>query len=709
MADIGKIIKNMTLQQKAMQLTQVDATYICDDDNATVTGNREKIVGESDVKLVGSALNFSGDAMAKKVQSEHLKTSEIPLLLMQDVIHGYRTIYPINLAMGGSFDVDLNEKCAEMAGKEARENGVHVAFAPMVDLVRDARWGRVMETTGEDPFLNGVMGIAAIRGFKRGGVAVCVKHFAAYGAAESGREYNTTDISEHTLKEYYLRAYEECLKEDPEMVMTSFNALNGIPVNGHKELLVDLLRKKWNFDGVVISDYNAVREMIVHGYLPTEKDCALVAAENEIDIEMMSPCYAHHLAELVHEGKITEREIDIMVAHVLKLKEKLGLFDDPYRGINDGAFTAPLKKEHRELARIAAEKTCVLLKNDGVLPLKEQEKVSLIGPFSDSGEIIGNWSCYGKAEETVTVKQGIENLLLRKIKTAKGCSGDLLSTDESGFKEAIKVAKKSDTIILCLGENALDSGEAGSRAKIELPQVQINLLKALKRLNKKIVLVIFAGRPIALTEAVKYADAVLYAWQPGTEGGNAIANLLYGIVSPSAKITMSFPRSTGQCPIYYNHFNTGRPKPEDKFIERACVSYYKDELNSPLYPFGFGLTYTRFELGEIALSKDVLSHGEKLTAEITVKNVGERFGEETLQLYICDRFASCVRPVKELKAFKKVGLNAGESTEVKFIIDEEMLKFHTASGEFAAEDGDFDLFIGLNSEDVKSASFVLVG
>lgn len=705
---IKNLIGSMSVLEKARQLTQIDATTLINDDEATVTGNCGNLnLSKEDVNGIGSILNFSGADKATELQTEHLKHNDIPLLLMQDVVHGYRTIYPLNIAMGGTFDLELVEKCAEMSAIEAKANGVMVTFAPMVDLVRDARWGRVMESTGEDPYLNGLMGRAFIRGFKKGGLAVCVKHFAAYGACEAGKDYNTTEIGEYSLRNYYLKSYEECIKEKPEMVMTSFNLLNGVPVNGHSDLLLDLLRGEWGFKGVTISDYDGVREMINHGYCADLKECACVAANNEVDIEMASPSYIRHLPELVKEGKVSEDKIDEMLYRVLSLKNKLGLFENPLYGTDAENNYKVLPDEHRELARIAAEKSCVLLKNDSVLPLNTENKICAIGPYADERSIIGNWKCLGKIEETVSVKQGLEKLLKRAVPYAFGCSAYFNETDYGKIEDAVLIAKDADIIIACVGEHSNEAGESVSRSKLSLPDVQIELIKRLSALGKKLVLVIFGGRPQVLTEIEPYANAIFYVWQPGTEGGNAIANLLYGKAEPSGKITMSFPRTTGQCPVYYNYFNTGRPKNPDISDNYMFKSSFIDCLNSPLYPFGYGLTYTEFSMSEIKLSRSSFKKGENITASVLVKNTGKRAGEEVVQLYIRDKFASVVRPVTELKGFKKIRLQPYEEKEVSFVIDEETLKFYTAKGKFEAENGEFDLMLGFNSRDVKKTSFTL--
>lgn len=706
---IDEIIKDMSVREKARQLTQLNAVFLKQESEAEITGMKESIgVEAADIRETSSVLNFMYGGEMAEIQKEYLEKSEkkIPLVFMQDVIHGYRTIFPIPLAMGATFDTQLTEDCMEMSAKEAKANGVQVTFAPMVDLVRDSRWGRVMESTGEDPYLNGEMGKAMIRGFRKGGLATCIKHLAAYGAPESGKDYNTVEIGEHALHEFYLRAYHECLKENPELVMSSFNMLNGIPVNGNKGLLVDLLRKEWGFDGVLISDYNAIREMMRHGYLETEKECACVAANHEIDIEMMSATYIQYLEELVEEGKVSEDTIDRMLRRVLTLKEKIGLLDDPYVGVDfEAAKKMELSKEHRELARVAAEKSMVLLKNDGILPLKADTKVMLTGPFADEQNIIGAWKCFGKAEEAVSVKAGVEAFLGKEVVAVKGCDMDLLTDDLSGIPAAVEAAKDAEVIVACLGESAKVSGEGSSRADLTIPKAQVALLKALKELGKPIVLVVFGGRPQVLTEVEPLADAILYAWMPGTEGGSAVANILYGAVCPSAKTTITFPRATGQCPIFYNYFNTGRPKKIDDIAHSHYNSSYKDTLNAPLYPFGYGLSYTKFEISDLQLSTDVLKSGETMKASVLVENTGEYDGEEVLQLYIRDYFASMVRPVKELKGYQKVFLKAGDKTRVEFEVTEETLKFFDCNGNFTAEEGTFALMIGNSSDNVLRQDF----
>ena len=712
--ELKSLISAMSLEEKALQLTQYSVYELDSSVEKIVTGfcNLGEIDHES-LWRAGTVLNSPDAETAQSIRKKRKeKGIDDPLPMMFDVIHGYKTVYPVPIAMSCSFDAELIEKCALLAATEAKYDGVDVTFSPMVDLARDARWGRVMEGAGEDPYWGGEVGKAMIRGYHKGGLACCVKHFAGYGAAEAGMDYNTTDISERNLREYYLRPYRECLKENPEMFMSSFNLLNGKPILGHREIMVDMLRKEWGFDGVVISDYDAVEELREHGYCATGEDCARVSIENELDIEMGSSVYAGFLPELVRAGVVSEEKLDESVMRVLELKNKLGMYENPDRNIDfEKRKEVTLSEKARTLARKAAEESCVLLKNNGVLPLKENVRVALTGPFADEREIIGNWSGRGRAEDSVTVKEGVEKLLQHTVLYARGCSWKLFDTVKSGFEDAERVCGQADCIVACVGEHMLYSGEAHSRADIRIPEVQRKFIARLKKTGKPLVLVVFGGRPLVFGGIEELADAILYVWQPGTEGGNAVANLLYGKVNPCGKTVMSFPRSVGQCPVYYNHFSTGKPKRKDcpsALSGENCRAGYDDEYNSPLYHFGFGLSYTEFEYSDFKLSATKFSRGGKITASAKVKNIGKTDGYETAQWYLHDLFASVVRPVKELKGCEKVFLKAGEEKSVYFEITEETLKFYTDGGEFAAENGEFELYIGGNSRDCLKVNFELI-
>ena len=715
-----ELLKNMSLEEKLQQLTQLSGVFFDTKDKTAATGPKNEVgVTDEDLAGVGSVLNFRGADQVYRVQETHLKAdrNKIPMLFMMDVVHGCRTIYPINLGMGATFEPELMKECSAMAAREARAMGVHVTFAPMVDLVRDARWGRVMETTGEDAYLNGLFAAAQVQGFQSEGIAACVKHFAGYGAPEAGRDYNAVDMSELTLREKYLVAYKAAVDAGVKMVMTSFNSLNGVPAAANKKLVKGILREEWGFNGVVISDYNAFREMMNHGVAKNEKDCAYKAMQATNDIEMMSATYLHCMKELIDEGKISVSQVDEAVLRVLRLKEDLGLFEDPF------LFAAKTKEEaearqkselltaeNRKLVRIAAEKSAVLLKNDGVLPFdKKTKKIAVVGPFGNTGDIIGFWHCYGNGNNTVKITDGIKNLLPEaEIAFAQGVSGELNAVaNAEEIQKAAQIAKQAEAVLLTLGEPENDSGEGNSKQNLELPEAQYKLLEAVLAANKNTTVLLFSGRPLAIKKLSELAPAILLMWQPGSEAGNAIANLAFGEVSPEGKLPMSFPAHTGQCPIHYDHFNTGRPRGND-LVRSPYSSAYIDGQNSPLYPFGYGLSYGAFEYGKVSLSKTQLRRGEKIEASVTVKNVGTRAAAETVQLYLRDRVASVVRPVKELKAFKKVRLAAGEEQRVTFEIGEDMLKFYNSDLEYAAENGDFTAYTGGSSDTANGADFELI-
>ena len=716
--DTKEILKNMTLDEKIYHLVQMTTmTYLKADGTDIVTGpNSTMKLDKEYIYDVGTLLNLVGAQTMIDAQTNFLKNSKkkIPPIFMQDVIHGHRTLYPVNLGIAASFDKQLAHDVAKMAAYEASLDGVSVAFAPMVDLVRDPRWGRVMESSGEDPYLNSEMAYATVKGFQGDmgphNVAACVKHYAAYGAAEAGRDYNTVDMSERTLRQYYLPPYKGAVDAGVKMVMTAFNIVDGVPCSANKHLIKDILREEWGFDGVVISDYSAYEEMRDHGYCANRKECAYLAMDATSDIEMMSPCYANHLKELVNEGKITEEQIDKAVLRILDLKNELGVLDNPYRSVNlEESKRVQVGPEHRALARYAAEESAVLLKNDGILPFsKDIKSVAVIGPNGNTGAIHGNWPCGGKIEETITVLEGVKNIVGDRVKYAKGCNIEYDTTDESMIDEAVKLAAQVDAVILCLGEHQDYSGEGDSRTYIDIPDVQYKLLDRILEVNKNTAVALFAGRPLTISRLDEKAPAILDMWMPGTEGGNACANLIFGNAVPSGKITMTFPRVLGQVPIYYNAYMTGRPKlEEDDFNRVRFTSSYLDMANSPLYPFGYGLSYTDFEYSDFKLSADTMQRGEALTASVKVKNTGKYKAKEVVQLYIRDLVGSVVRPVKELKGWEKIELDIGEEKTVEFTITEEMLKFWTKDMKFEAENGTFDVFIGKNSACHKFASFEL--
>ncbi len=712
------LMKQMSLEEKIAQLLQLATPFFEGaKSEGRITGPMASMgITENMVRNTGSILGLTGAEEVISVQQAHMRNNRlgIPLLIMADIIHGYKTIFPIPLALGCSWDAELAEKCAAIAAKEAAVSGVHVTFAPMVDLVRDPRWGRVMESTGEDPYLNGEFARAFVRGFQgrdlsgdSDRVAACVKHFAAYGAAEGGRDYNTVDMSERQLREYYLPAYKAALEEGCEMVMTSFNTVDGVPATGNKRLMRDLLRNEWGFDGVLISDWGAVKEMIPHGVAADEAEAASKAIHAGVDIEMMTSCYVNHLQQLVESGLVDEALIDEAVLRILKLKQKLGLFDNPLRGANVELEREILFcGEHRQAAREAAVKSCVLLKNEGVLPLTKEQKIALIGPFAQNGDILGPWSWLGSQEEAVQLYEGFTRIAEpSQVAVAEGCG--IESASEEQWKAALEAAQNADVIVLALGEHSDMSGEAGCRADIRLPEIQRQLIAALKPLNKPMVAVLFNGRPLDLHGIHDQVGAVLEAWYPGSEGGTAVAELLYGLANPSGKLTMSFPYAVGQVPVYYNYFNTGRPQGAPDAQVRY-VSQYLDIPNEPLMPFGFGLSYTSFSYGEISLSSEQMTVEQPLHIKVRVTNTGNQPGEEIVQLYVRDMAGEVVRPVKELKTYRRIKLMPGESHEISFSLTERQLRYHHADLQYISDAGEFAVYVGPNSRDVQELRFTLM-
>lgn len=591
-----------------------------------------------------------------------------------------------------------------MAAEEASAGGIQVTFTPMVDYVRDARWGRVMETCGEDVLLNSMMGEAQVKAFqngdisKKGNLATCVKHFAGYGGAEAGRDYNTVELSEHMLREFYLPAYKACIDAGVDMLMPSFNTLNGVPAVANEWLMQKILRDEWGYDGIVISDYAAVDELLKHGVAGDLKEAAKLAFENGCHIEMCSSGYIRHLKELIEEGIFTEAQLDEAVLKVLEMKDRLGLFKDPYHGmIPEKEDEACLTPENRALARKAATECAVLLKNDGILPLsKDIKKIALVGPFADEHGIIGFWSCRGKNEDSVTIAEGIKNMLPdAELSVVKGCGSAYGDCDMSNFDEAIEVAKNADVVILCLGESQDYTGEGNSRVDVCLPGVQSELAIKVAAVNKNTVAVTFSGRPLAITELDANVPSILHMWMPGTEGGNAVADLLFGKVNPSGKLSMTFPKAVGQCPIYYNHTNTGRPKPvEYDNVHLAYNSNYIDCGNLPLYSFGHGLSYSEFVYEDMTLSTDEFKAGESVTVKITIGNRSNRAGKETVMLFMRDMVASNSRPIQQMIAFEKVEIDAGETKVVEFVIEEPMLRFWNNKQQFVSEPGFFKISTG---------------
>ena len=718
MKDIHALLAQMTLEEKVGQLIQISPSSL--GVFAEITGPAQEWgMTLEEISRVGSCLGATQAKHTIPLQRKHMADdrNHIPLLFMFDVIHGFRTLYPIGPAMAGSFDPELLYECAEMAAREAATAGIHVTFSPMVDLARDPRWGRVMETCGEDPYLASVMGAVQVKAFQGEDIsahdhlASCVKHFAAYGGAEAGRDYNPVEVSERTLRQFYLPAYKACVDAGVRVLMPSFNDLNGVPSTANTFLMKQILEKEWGYRGVTVSDWGAIAELCQQGVAEDLKEAAYKAFTAGCQIEMMTPAYYRHLVELVREGSIPESAIDEAVLRILKLKDDLGLFEDPFHGADEAKGEAMfLCPEHRALVRRAANETAVLLKNDGVLPFsKDVKKIALIGPFAEERYIFGTWNARGKAEDTVSVREGIERKLPgAEILYARGCGNLYTDTDTSGIAEAVELAKQADAVLLCIGEPQSYTGEGKSRTDITLPGPQAELVKAVTEANPNTAIVHFSGRPLVLTNIYDSSRAILHMWLAGTEAGNAVADLVFGDVNPSGKLSMTFPRAVGQCPLNYNYTNTGRPKtvPDDQF--QNYVSSYLDCGNRPLFYFGEGLSYTTFTYESMTLDTHEMTEDGCVTVTVRVKNTGERAGKEAVQLYLRDMVASAVRPVQELIAFEKIELVPGESKEVTFRITEPQLRFWNAQNQFVSEAGEFRLMVGYADHFHFTDSFRLI-
>lgn len=734
---VQELLSRMTLEEKIGQLIQLDGG--CYGAGELATGPQTKLgITQDVVDVSGSVLNVLGAEKVRAIQERYLRRSrlKIPLLFMADVIYGYKNVHPIPLGLGCTWDPDLIREDYRIVAEEACADGCMVTFSPPVDLIRDARWGRCMESPGEDAWLNGQYAKAMVEGFQNDlgpdhSMASCVKHYAAYGAVEAGREYNTVDMSERRLRQDYLPGYKAAVDAGCMLVMTSFNTVDGVPATASRWLLKDVLRDEWGFDGVIITDYAAIQELKAHGVAADDREASRLAMEATVDIDMKTPCYANQLAALVQEGTVSEAQVDAACLRVLRLKNRLGLFEDPYR-CADAARAAAAANDpaHADAARRTARQAAVLLKNEGgVLPLKKQgQKIALIGPYADSTDIIGMWAIHADKSRAVTLRAAMEQ------KAAPGALGfsngcrtldDLSGLGEFGNipafqgtnaddataarweQEALALAARSDVIVAAMGEHMLQSGESGSRTDITLPAPQKRLLKKLRALGKPVVLVLFNGRPLALADVEPDCDAILEAWFPGTQGGPALADLLFGDAAPSGRLTVSFPYTVGQEPLYYNPFSTGRPAQGSSHSGRF-VSRYLDSPNDPLYPFGYGLGYHTAVYRDLSLSADTLRPGGTLTARVTVENTGPAAGIEVVQLYLRDLVGSVVRPVRELKGFERVALQPGEARTVEFTIDESMLAFVGRDMERAAEPGVFEVMAGPNCMQTQKARFELL-
>ena len=712
---VEALLQKMTLEEKIGQMNQYNGFW-------DVTGPAPKN-GDAALKYehlkkgwVGAVLNVKGVKDVRKLQELVVNETRlgIPLLFGFDVIHGYKTIFPIPLAEAASWDLGAIEKSARISATEAAANGINWTFAPMLDVTRDARWGRVMEGAGEDPYLGAKIGVARIKGFQgeklgtNNTIAATAKHFAGYGFAESGRDYNTVDLGTVTLYNNIFPPFKEAVENNVQTVMNSFNIVNGVPSTANAFLQRDILKGKWDFKGFVVSDWGSGLEMIDHGFAKDLKEVAELSANAGSDMDMESYAFIKHLKSLVKEGKVNIKVIDDAVRRILKVKFELGLFDNPYLycdSVREKELTNSVA--FHEAALDVAKKSIVLLKNENnILPLqKSQNKIAIIGVLAEEkNSPLGSWRLGAQDSSAVSVLEGFSKYT-NNFTYSKGAALSLNATnfidevvinetDKTGFANALQTAKNAEVVVMVLGEHGFQSGEGRSRTNLNLPGVQQELLEEVYKVNKNIVLVVMNGRPLTLNWADKNIPAIVEAWQLGSESGNAIAQVLFGDYNPSGKLPMSFPKSVGQLPLYYNHFNTGRPGPK----KEVFWSHYTDESNEPLYPFGFGLSYTKFDYSNLIINNKNL---KSIKVSVTIKNYGKFDGEEIVQLYIQDKVASIVRPVKELKGFKKINLKSGESKTIEFILTDKELGFYNANGTFIVEPGEFNIMIGASSKDIK--------
>lgn len=728
-AFVDNLLSKMTLDEKIGQLNLPSSG-----DFTTGLAKSSDIGKKVEQGLVGGLFNIKGADKIRAVQKVAVENSrlKIPLIFGMDVIHGYETTFPIPLGLAASWDMDLIQQSARVAAKEASSDGINWTFSPMVDISREPRWGRVSEGSGEDPYLGSEIAKNMVYGYQgkdlsqSSTILACVKHFALYGAGEAGRDYNTVDMSHIRMFNEYFPPYKAAVDAGVASVMASFNEVDGVPATGSRWLQTEVLRNQWKFKGFVVTDYTGINEMVDHGMGDLQQVSAL-ALKAGVDMDMVGEGFLTTLKKSLSEGKITHAEIDMAAKRILEAKYDLGLFDDPYK-YGDAKLAAKevYNFENRNIARSAAAQSMVLMKNENqVLPLKKSGTVAVIGPLvNNSLNMAGTWSVAAKHDKAVNLMQGLQANYGKDVKfiSAKGANIDYdakleeiyaahgKKTDRDSrskevlLKEAVDVANKSDVIVLAIGESAEMSGESSSRTEITIPQSQIDLLNELKKTGKPIAVVLFTGRPLALTNMKDVPDAILNVWFSGSEAGNAISDVLFGKVNPSGKLPMTFPRSLGQVPIYYNAKNTGRPldqKLVDKCEYQRFRSNYMDECNTPLYPFGFGLSYTKFNYSDVTVSNANPKGNQTIQASVTVTNSGNYDGAEVVQLYIRDMVGSITRPVKELKGFQKVMLKKGESKKVTFNITPESLKFYNGDLKYDWESGEFDIMIGTNSEDVK--------
>lgn len=717
-AKVNEIFSKMTLEEKIGQ--------------TNLRGTSSRVKGQLPEELktavrngeIGAFLNVMNQDFVQELQRIAVEESPngIPLVFARDVIHGFKTLFPIPLGLAASWDAETAKKSSEIAAFEASSAGIRWTFAPMLDIARDSRWGRIAESPGEDPYLASILGKAYVEGFQGDdlsdptNIAACAKHYIAYGAAIGGRDYNTVNLSEPLLRNIYLPPFTSAINSGAATVMSSFNEVNGIPATGNEFLLKDVLRDELKFDGFVVSDWDSSIEMIAHGFARDEKHAAELSANAGLDMEMTSKSYEHHLKNLIEEGKVSEQQLDEFVKNILRIKLRLNLFENPYTPEDhNGNLYA---EEHLKEAKKAAIRSTVLLKNDDILPINQTTKVAVIGPLANKPhEQLGTWSFDGEREHTITPTiafekananfQFVEGLTYSRDKTTKG------------FSKAISAAKKSDVILFFGGEEAILSGEAHSRSNIDLPGAQEQLIKELAKTGKPIVLVIMAGRPITMTNIIDDVDAVLMAWHPGTMGGEALYDIIYGINEPGGRLPVSWPKNAGQLPYFYNHKNTGRPAVEAEYMQMDSIpigvwqsslgndSHYLDIGYTPHFPFGYGLSYTSFSYEDISVSRDTIGFNQDIEVKATIKNIGAKDGTELVQLYIQDVVGSITRPVRELKGFEHIHLKSGETKEITFTITSEDLKFTNSKMINAAEEGAFNVWVAPNAASGLKTSFYL--
>lgn len=702
---INALIAQMTLAEKLGQLQQLDGEA-----NGNYRPEHVEMIRQG---LLGSTLNVRGAKRTNELQRIAVEQSrlKIPVLFAFDVIHGYRTIFPVPLGEAASWDTKAAESSASIAAAESAATGVRWTFAPMVDIARDPRWGRIVEGAGEDTFLGAAMARARVLGFQGGNygqpgkIVACAKHWVAYGAAEGGRDYNTTEVSERTLREIYFPPFKAALDAGVGTFMSAFNDLNGVPTSANPFTLTDVLRREWKFDGIVVSDYTSVQELIQHGVAADGKEAAALALNAGVDMEMVSRLYNQHGAQLVKEGKLSMPVIDEAVRRVLRIKFRLGLFENPYTNESMEAASL-LTSKSLTAAREIAARSMVLLKNDReTLPIsKTLKSIAVIGPLADDRQsIIGSWNGDGRSEDAISLLTGIASKVpAAKINVARGC--DVTCNSTAGFEEAQRAARESDFAILAVGESAEMSGEASARSSLDLPGKQLDLIKAIAATGKPYAVVLMNGRPLTIGWLAENTPAILETWFAGTQGGNAIADVLFGDVNPGGKLPATFPRAVGQVPLYYNHKNTGRP-PD---AANKYSSKYLDAPWTPLYPFGYGLSYTQFKLSDLRLSESRIKPNGKLTVSVEIENTGKRDGDEVVQLYLRDVAASVTRPVRELKGFERVYLRAGEKRRVEFMLTPEHLGFYNREMKMVIEPGMFKVFVGNSSEGGIEASFEVI-